>query len=112
MLFFGIASVIIIVSIIFRIASALGLTIPLIYGLIAPTLFSDWFHANQTLAEGIGWALVGLVALCWLVSLIHKICEVFDRHREDRFAVKMFLDRLEKAKAEGRNDVSTEDLWR
>lgn len=55
---------IVIVSIILRIAAATGLALPLIYGLVAPTLFSEWFHANQQLGEGIGWALLVIVGAC------------------------------------------------
>ena len=56
-------AVIFIISAIFRLASALGLSVPLAYALIAPTLFYDWFHSHQALAEGIGWALISLTQL-------------------------------------------------
>lgn len=48
---------ILLLSILFRLASALRLTIPLMY---APTLFSGWYCSHQALAEGLWWALVGL----------------------------------------------------
>lgn len=56
-----IGAAIVILSIIFRLASALGLTLPLAYGIIAPTLFYDWFHSHQSLSEEIGWGLLGLL---------------------------------------------------
>jgi len=105
-------AVVIVISIILRIASALGLTIPLLYGFLAPTLFSGWFHANQQLAEGIGWALLGLVALMWVLSIIRKIARLIEQRREDKAAEEVFLYRLRQAKAQGIDTVSTEGLWR
>lgn len=105
---------IVILSIIFRLASALGLTLPLAYGLIAPTLFYDWFHSHQSLAEGIGWALVGFVVLCWVVSLIRKIRVLVNSRRDERIADEILMYRIKKAQAEGKDmsDVSMDGLYR
>ena len=73
MIYLIVFGIVVIVSVVLRIASALGLSVPLAYGIIAPTLFYDWFHTNQQLAEGIGWGLIALVAVGWLISLIRKI---------------------------------------
>jgi hypothetical protein len=112
MLYMIIFAVVIVISIILRVASALGLTIPLLYGLLAPTLFSEWFHANQQLAEGIGWALLGFVALTWVLSIVRKIARLAEQRREDKTAEEVFLYRLRQAKAQGIDTVSTEGLWR
>ena len=112
MLYMIILAVVIVISIILRIASALGLTIPLLYGFLAPTLFSEWFHANQQLAEGIGWALLGFVALMWVLSIVRKIARLVEQRREDKAAEEVFLYRLRQAKAQGIDTVSTEGLWR
>ena len=56
---------ILLLFILFRLASALRLTIPLLYALVVPTLFSDWYHSHEALAEGLWWALVGLLLLPW-----------------------------------------------
>ena len=102
----------IIISIIFRLASATGLILPLLYGLLAPTLFSRWFYAHQTLAEGIGYALIALVALSWLLSLTVKIVRLIQERRDDKIATELFLYRLRKARERGEDTVSTEGLWR
>lgn len=101
-----------VLSVVFRIASALGLTIPLLYGILAPTLFSSWFYAKQPLAEGIGYALIALVALSWVISLIGKIAVRIQERREDKAACKLFLYRMRQARARGEDTVSTEGLWR
>lgn len=100
---------VLVLSILFRVAAALGLTIPLAYALIAPTLFHDWFHSNQALAEGIGWGLVALVALYWVVSLVRKIRAFIDRRREEKIAEQIAIRRIKQAQAEGR-DLSTVDF--
>ena len=112
MLYLAISAVVVLLSIVLRLASALGLTIPLLYALVAPTLFSGWFHANPVLAEGIGYALFTLVALGWFVSLIRRIAALAQSRRDDRIAEELFLRRLRQAKAEGRDTVSTADLYR
>lgn len=88
---FGIVTI---VSVILRISSALGLSIPLAYGIIAPTLFYDWFHANQPLAEGIGYALLGLAVLDWVISLIRKISQFVQKHRDAEIEDMILLHRI------------------
>lgn len=112
MLYFVIGAAVLVISIIFRLTAALGLMIPLLYGLLAPTLFSKWYYANQPLAEGIGYALLALVALSWVLSLVTKIVQFVQARREDEAAVELFKYRLRKAKEEGKDTVSTEGLWR
>ena len=46
-----------------RLAAKLRLAVPLLYALIAPTVFHSWFYAHHTLATGIGYGLFGLAAL-------------------------------------------------
>jgi len=108
----GFGLVMIVLSIIFRVAAVFRLTIPLLYALIAPTLFYGWFHANQALAEGIGYGLIGLTVLSWIFTFVRKVREWLDRRCDDKIAEEMFLRRLKQAKAEGRDTVSTEGLFR
>ena len=109
-----IGAAIVILSIIFRLASALGLTLPLAYGIIAPTLFYDWFHSHQSLSEEIGWALVGFVVVCWMMSLIHKIRGLIHRRRDERIADEILLYRIKKAQTEDKDmsDISMDGLYR
>ena len=94
MLYLIVFGVIVIVSVVLRISSALGLSIPLMYGIIAPTLFYDWFHTHQQLAEGIGWALIALVAISWIISLIRKIADAVDRRRDAEIEDMILLHRI------------------
>ena len=94
MLYLIVFGVIVIVSVVLRISSALGLSVPLAYGIIAPTLFYDWFHTHQQLAEGIGWALIALVAISWIVSLIRKIADAVDCCRDAEIEDMILLHRI------------------
>ena len=94
MLYLIVFGVIVIVSVVLRISSALGLSVPLAYGIIAPTLFYDWFHTHQQFAEGIGWALIALVAISWIISLIRKIADAVDRRRDAEIEDMILLHRI------------------
>ena len=85
---------VVIVSIVLRLASGLGLSVPLMYGILAPTLFYDWFHSHQQLAEGIGWALVALVAVSWVISLVRKIAGLIERRRNTEIEDMILLHRI------------------
>ena len=63
-------------SILFRFAGVLRLSIPLLYALIVPTLFHEWYYANCALANGIWYAMLVLVAVSWVVSLARKVQEL------------------------------------
>ena len=56
---------VLLLSVLFRLASALRLTIPLLYALTGPILFSGWYHSHEALTEGLWWALLGLSLLSW-----------------------------------------------
>ena len=94
MVYLIVFGIVVVVSIVLRISSALGLSVPLAYGIIAPTLFYDWFHTHQQLAEGIGWALIALVAISWIVSLIRKIADAVDRRRDAEIEDMILLHRI------------------
>lgn len=64
---------VIFLSILFRIAGFLHLTIPLLYALLIPILFGDWYHSHELVGNGIFFSLLGLAALSWVISLIRKI---------------------------------------
>ena len=56
-------------SILFRTAGLLRLSIPLLYALIVPTIFHEWYYAHVVLATGIWYAMLGIVAVSWIVSI-------------------------------------------
>lgn len=64
-------------AMIFRIAAILRLSIPLLYALIVPTLFHEWYYAHYALANGIWYAMLVLVAVSWVVSIVQKVRECF-----------------------------------
>lgn len=99
-------------GILLRLAAKLRLLVPLLYALIAPTVFSGWFHANPLLANGIGYALFGLAVLSWLVTLAGKVRDAIEEHREAQTAMELLAYRVRQARANGENTVSTAGLWR
>lgn len=106
---------VIVLSIIFRVAAAFRLTIPLLYGLLAPTLFSKWFYANYELANYIGYALLALVGLSWVISLVRKIRAFIADRREERFSEELLRQRIRTATQRDENGyliVDTDNLFR
>ena len=55
----------------FRIAGKLRLSLPLLYALVVPTIFHEWYYAHQFLATGIWYGMLALVAVSWVVSLVN-----------------------------------------
>ena len=58
-----------------RLVSLLRLTIPLGYAVVVSLCFREWYHAHEALGDGVFFALLGLVALSWIVSVMRKIRE-------------------------------------
>ena len=54
----------------------LRLSVPLLYGALVITVFRPWYLAHTALADGIFFALVGLVVLSWVVTLIRAVREM------------------------------------
>ena len=59
-----------------RLAQALRMSVPLLYGALVITVFRPWYLAHTALADCIFLVLVGLAALSWVVSQIHKVREL------------------------------------
>ena len=59
-----------------RLAQVLRLSVPLLYGALVITVFRTWYLVHTALADGIFFALVGLVALSWVVTLIRAVREM------------------------------------
>jgi len=56
-----------------RLAHALRLSVPLLYGVLAITVFRPWYLTHTALADGIFFVLLGLAALAWLYTLIRGV---------------------------------------
>ena len=61
-----------------RLALKLRLGVPLLYGILMLTIFHSWYQAHAALADGILFAMVGLVALSWLVTLARRLWELLE----------------------------------
>lgn len=111
-------TVMVLLSILFRLASVFRLTIPLAYALLVPTLFHGWFETHQALGEGIFYALLGLTVLSWVVSLVRKIRHIIAVRHEDKLSTELFLQRMREAEAKGEQaadgsyNIRVDDLWR
>lgn len=97
--------------VLFRLALRLRLGIPMLYIVLALTVLHDWTRANPVLADGILFALVGLVALSWVVTGLRKICDFIGQCREDRAAAELFAHQVRQARIAGESVVSTEGFW-
>ena len=101
MAYLMLGSVMILLSIVFRLAAVFRLTIPLVYALIVPTVFHEWYYANQTLANVIWYALLAVVVLSWVVSLVRKVRGILLRRREDKMLELIVLNRMWEAQMHG-----------
>ena len=57
-------------------AQTLRPSVPLLYGALVITVFHPWYLAHTALADGIFFALVGLAALSWVVTLMRVVREM------------------------------------
>ena len=97
--------------VLFHLALRLRLGAPMLYILLALTVLHDWTRANPALADGILFALVGLVALSWVVTGLRKICDFIGQCQEDRVAAELFAHQVRQARASGEFALSSVDLW-
>ena len=73
MLFVLISLALTLFSIFLYIAGFFRLTVPLLYALLVPTLFHEWYYAHQTIAEGIWYAMLMMAALSWVVTIVKRV---------------------------------------
>lgn len=62
-------------NILFKVASFFRLGVPLLYALAVPILFPDWVQENETLANLTFIELIALVILSWVVTTRKKILQ-------------------------------------
>lgn len=72
-IFLGISAVLLFLSLIFRLAGKLRLTLPLLYFLLTATVLNPWAAAHETLAFAILYGLFALSIISWLFSLRNAI---------------------------------------
>lgn len=95
----------------FHLALKLRLGIPMLYIVLALTVFHGWTQANPKLADGILFALVGLVVLSWVVTGVRKVCGFIGQCWEDRAAADLFAYHVRQTRANGEYAVSSNDFW-
>lgn len=94
-----------------QLALKLRLGIPLLYSVLMLTVCHGWYQAHSALGDNILFAMVGLVALSWVVTLVRKLIDVLSDVLEDMAAVKAFTSRVHQSRLAGESIVSTEGLW-
>lgn len=93
-----------------RLALKLRLGIPLLYSLLMLTVFHGWYQAHAALADGILFAMVGVAALSWVVTLVQKLAGAASEFFEDITAGKLLASRVRQARLAGQTVVRTNGL--
>ena len=101
----------VLLPILFHLALKLRLGIPMLYAVLMLTVFHSWYQAHTMLADGIFFALVGLVILSWVVTLFRHIFDLLGEWREDRELAELLACRVRQARASGRSAVSVDGLF-
>ena len=84
--------------------------VPLLYSVLMLTVFHGWYQAHTALADGILFALAGLVALSWVVTLARKAAGVLREFLENMPAAKLLADRVRQTRLARESIVSTNGL--
>ena len=72
-IFLGISAFLLILSLLFRLAGKLRLTLPLLYFLLTATVLNPWAVAHETLALAILFCLLAFSVISWLFSFKNAI---------------------------------------
>ena len=72
-IFLGISAFLLILSLLFRLAGKLRLTLPLLYFLLTATVLNSWAAAHETLALAILFCLLAFSVISWLFSFKNAI---------------------------------------
>ena len=65
--------IMVMVNLLFKIASFFRLGVPLLYALAVPILFPDWVQEQEMLATFIFFGLITLVILSWVITIRKRI---------------------------------------
>ena len=97
--------------ILFRLALKLRLGIPMLYAVLMLTAFHGWYQAHTALADGIFFALIGLTALSWVVTLLRRLWDLLADWRDERAMADLLAYRVQQARIAGEYVINTEGLW-
>ena len=101
----------VLLPILFRLALKLRLGIPMLYAVLMLTVFHGWYQAHTALADGIFFAMAGLAALSWVVTLLRRLWDLLEDWREERAMADLLAYRVRQARAAGEYVIDTEGLW-
>ncbi len=93
-----------------RLALKLRLGLPLLYSVLMLTVFHSWYQVHAALADGILFAMVGIVALSWVVTLTRHLWELLEDLRSEWTAARLLAQRVRQARLAGETVVSTSGL--
>ena len=93
-----------------QLALKLRLGIPLLYSILMLTVFHSWYQAHAALADGILFAMVGIVILSWVVTLTRRLRELLVGWRDEWTTAWAFAGRVRLARLTGESAVSAEGL--
>lgn len=65
--------ILVLINLLFKIASFFRLGIPLLYALAVPILFPEWVQEQETLAILIFFGLIALVVFSWVITIRRRI---------------------------------------
>lgn len=85
-----------VVGILFRVAGALRLSVPLLYCFIVAFFLPGWSTRNPELSMGILYGLIGLVVLSWVITLIRKIREYRAQKEIEQWEAEAVLEELKR----------------
>ena len=97
MISLGIPILLLILSLLFRLAGKLRLTLPLLYFLLTATFLNKWAAAHETLAFAILYLLLAFSIISWLFSLKNAL-------RDRRYYIAMEEDmswQIDRARKNG-----------
>lgn len=86
---------------ILKLLMKLRLCIALAYAVLANTVWIDWATAHVTLSNGILFAILGVTALSWLVTLYRRAGEHFGFSHAARQQEQLLSAQLRAARADG-----------
>ena len=97
MMFIMLGIALFLLPILFRLALKLRLGIPMLYALLALTVFHSWYQAHTVLGDGIFLALIAVAALSWIVTLLRRFAGLVEGWREERAMEELLAYRVRQA---------------
>ena len=110
MLYFMFGAAILLLSILSRLAAVFRLSIPLLYALVVPTLFSGWYYSYYTLANAIWYVMLAVTLLSWVYTLVRKIAALVEQRWYEKAKEEILIQRVREAGRNGGGTVRVDDL--